>query len=185
MALAVLSVVLYNKISTKKTVTQTKSAQIQFNQKSYAPYSFSDGLKNPESVQKYNLDEFEIGVGEKSVYVTDINNDGKPDKIVKTFFENGNAHSYYKYAVALNKDDKYINIAPNNLQTTNGADCDLRQIQFEFKPKFQITVIYREMGDTWDEPTMAYKQIFTLQNDKLVASQPTKIRPICDVKRLF
>lgn len=146
---------------------------------------FSDGLPNPTSVVTYPLDEFDMGISEKYTYKIDINNDGKVDKITKTFFDTGNAHAYYKYTIELNKNSKYVDITPDGLQTTNGADCDLRQIQFRFKPSFQITVINREMGDTWDEPTTAYKKTFSLQDDKLTESKEFKMRKICDVKELF
>lgn len=146
---------------------------------------FSDGLPNPTSVVTYPLDEFDIGISEKYTYKIDINNDGKIDKITKTFFDTGNAHAYYKYTIELNKKDKYVDITPAGLQTTNGADCDLQQIQFRLKPSFQITVINREMGDTWDEPTTAYKKTFSLQGDKLTESKKIKMRKICDVKELF
>ena len=146
---------------------------------------FSDGLPNPTSVVTYPLDEFDIGISEKYTYKIDINNDGKIDKITKTFFDTGNAHAYYKYTIELNKNGKHIDITPEGLQTTNGADCDLRQIQFRFKPSFQITVINREMGDTWDEPTPAHKKTFSLQGDKLTESKEIKMRKICDVKELF
>jgi len=147
---------------------------------------FSDGLGAPDSVTKYDLDEFDIGVTEKSIYYIDINNDGEKDRITKTFTDTGNAHSYYTYKIELKNDKIYTDITPKNLKTTNGASCDLQQIQFSFAPKFKITIISRELGDTWLEPTMAYKQEYTLsKNDKIESTPRKQVRPVCDVKELF
>ena len=147
---------------------------------------FSDGLGTPDSVTKYDLDEFDVGVTEKSIYYIDINNDGEKDRITKTFTDTGNAHSYYTYKIELKNNNKYIDITPKNLNTTNGASCDLQQIQFSFAPKFKITTISRELGDTWLEPTMAYKQEYTLSKNNQIESAPRQqMRPICDVKELF
>lgn len=147
---------------------------------------FSDGLHNADSITRYDLDEFDIGVSEKSIYYVDINQDGIKDRITKTFTQTGNAHSYYSYKIELKKGDTYIDITPNNLRTTNGASCDLQQIQFIFQPTFKITIISRELGDTWPTPTMAYRQEYGLtKENKLTSSTRQKIRPICDVKELF
>ena len=58
--------------------------------------SFSDGLNNPDSITTYHLDEYDTGIAEKAIYYIDINNDKTPDRITRTFFENGNAHSFYE-----------------------------------------------------------------------------------------
>lgn len=147
--------------------------------------SFTDGLKNPNSVSTYTLDDDEIGITEKSTYLIDINNDKNPDRITKYFFENGNAHSYYEYKIELNKNGKYVDITPKNFKTVNGADCDLQQIKFVFQPQFKIIMIYREMGDTWVEPTLASRRIYSLDNDTLNASSDKKLKVVCDVKELF
>ena len=150
------------------------------------PEGFSDGLTNPDSIIKYDLNEFDTGIAEKSIYYVDINKDGTKDKITKTFIETGNAHAYYEYKIELKSGDKYVDITPQNFRTTNGASCDLQQIKFSFKPKFKVTIISRGMGDLWNTPTMAYKQTFTLSSDnKMRASQKTQMRSICDVKELF
>ena len=147
---------------------------------------FSDGLTNPDSIIKYDLNEFETGIAEKSIYYIDINNDGTKDKITKTFIETGNAHAYYEYKIELKTGDKYIDVTPKNFRTTNGASCDLQQIKFSFKPKFKVTIISRAMGDLWNTPTMAYKQTFALSSDnKIQVSQKTQMRAVCDVKELF
>lgn len=185
-ALSALSLFLYTTLSTIKNESSVEQEQTFDDEDSFDSQEFSDGLPNPSSTVKYALDEFDTGVSEKYTYNIDINKDGKPDRITKTFFETGNAHAYYKYTVELNENGKYVDITPPGLQTTNGADCDLQQIQFRFKPSFQITMIYREMGDdTWNDPTTAYKRVFSLQDNKLSASKDIKMRPICDVKELF
>lgn len=147
--------------------------------------SFSDGLKEPNSVSTYTLDDDEVGVTEKSVYLVDINNDKIPDKITKSFFDNGNAHSYYEYKIELNQDGLYVDITPDNLRTVNGADCDLQQVKFVFKPKFKVIMIYRSMGDTWVDATMAKKRVFSLIGNNLKAGKDENLRPVCDVKELF
>ncbi|MBO7644795.1 MAG: hypothetical protein J6S57_00640 [Alphaproteobacteria bacterium] len=150
------------------------------------PFVFSDGLNNPDSVTKYDIDEFDTGIAEKIIYYFDINNDGQKDRITKTFTETGNAHSYYTYKIELKKSEGYIDITPKNFRTTNGASCDLQQIQFSFVPKFKVTIISREMGETWLSPTMAYRQEYTLNSKNVFETTPLqKIRPICDVKELF
>ena len=146
---------------------------------------FSDGLPEPDSITNYKLDESGYGASQKQVFYMDINQDNIPDRITKTFYETGNAHSYYEYKIEIKDNGKYVNITPENLKTVNGTNCDLQQIQFGFKPKFHIDMIYREMGEVWNEPTMAYKKTFTLNNGKFVSGQQQKLRQICDVKELF
>jgi len=180
-----LSFVLYKTFSINKSNLEQNQEETVTDDDSLDTQEFSDGLTNPDSVITYPLKELETGISKKYIYSVDINKDGTPDRITKTFFDNGNAHSYYKYSVELNQNGKYVDITPNNLQTTNGADCDLQQIQFKFKPHFQIIIISREMGDTWIDPTMAYKKTFSLDKNTLTASKEKQMRPICDVKELF
>lgn len=146
---------------------------------------FSDGLPEPNSVMNYPLDEFGMGIAQKQIYHIDINQDGQPDKITKTFVETGNAHSYYEYKIELNQGNKYIDITPNNFKTTNGADCDLQQIQFSLKPQFGATVVYRELGDFWNQPTMAKQKKLILVGNTMQESESKKLKPVCDVKQLF
>lgn len=184
-ALVGLSFVLYTKISLNKTNAQKSPEQMFADDNDFESQNFFDGLQKPDSVVTYPLQDFEPGISEKYVYLIDINQDGQKDRITKTFYENWNAHSYYKYTVELKQDGKYVDVTPKNLQTTNGADCDLQQIQFKFKPRFQIVVISRGLGDTWDEPTMAHKKIFSLEQNTLQSSKEIKMRKVCDVKELF
>ena len=145
----------------------------------------SDGLINPDSVTQYPLDEFGTGISEKSIYYIDINKDNKPDRITKTFIETGNAHSYYEYKIELNQNGKFVDITPENFRTVNGADCDLQQIQFVFKPKFKVILISREIGDTWNDTTVAQKQTFQISENKLQKTETKTLRKVCDVKELF
>ncbi|MBR5354828.1 MAG: hypothetical protein IK122_01735 [Alphaproteobacteria bacterium] len=146
---------------------------------------FSDGLTNPDSVTQYPLDELETGISEKSIYYIDINQDNKPDRITKTFFETGTAHSYYEYKIELNQNGKFVDITPKDFRTVNGADCDLQQIQFVFKPKFKVILISRELGETWLDATVAQKQVFQLSENKLKKTETKTLRKICDVRELF
>ena len=146
---------------------------------------FSDGLTNPDSVTKYPLDEYNVGIAEKSIYFVDINNDKKNDRITKTFVETGNAHSYYEYKIELKQNGEFVDITPENFRTVNGADCDLQQIQFVFKPQFKVILISRDMGENWIEPKRATRQIFKLNQDKIELSNVKMLQPVCDVKELF
>jgi len=184
-ALYILGVVVYNITSSSDNKKSQKSVvenNAIFND---VESVFSDGLINPVSTTNYELGEDEIGITEKSIYMVDINNDNALDRITKTFFDNGNAHSYYEYKIELNKNGNYVDITPDNFRTVNGADCDLQQIKFVFKPQFQIIVIGREMGETWVEPTIATKHVYSLANEKLKVSKGKALRAICDVKELF
>lgn len=146
---------------------------------------FSDGLPKPDSVVNYPLDEFGTGVAQKQIYRIDINNDGQTDKITKTFVETGNAHSYYEYKIELRHGNEYIDVTPNNLKTTNGAECDLQQIQFSLKPQFSAKIIYRELGNYWNQPTVAKQKKLTLIGNKIQESEIKTLKSVCDVKVLF
>lgn len=146
---------------------------------------FSDGLTNPDSVTKYELDEFDVGVSEKSIYYADINSDKIQDRITKTFFETGNAHSYYEYKIELKQNDKFVDITPKNFRTVSGADCDLKLIQFVFKPQFKVIMVSRDMGETWLDPTVAQKQVFKIHENELRKTETKTLRKVCDVKELF
>jgi len=163
----------------------TDSKYISNNNTTIKSSGFFDGLPEPDSVIDYPLDEFGMGVAQKSTYYIDINKDNVPDKITKTFVETGNAHSYYEYKVELKQGNKYIDITPVDLKTINGDDCDLQQIRFSLNPKFSAKIIYRELGDFWNQPTVANKKIFTLSDNKMRLSETKTLKPVCDVKKLF
>ena len=181
--LCALAFILYNKTSTQTVKTDTtpvfSDEFVETNQ------DFSDGLNNPDSVTTYPLDEYGMGVAEKTVYYIDINNDKNADRITKTLIETGNAHSYYEYKVELNKNGKFVDVTPNNFKTTNGENCDLQQIQFVFKPQFKVVLISRELGETWNTPTLAKKEVFKLSDDKFNIVDTKTLRKVCDVKELF
>ena len=179
--LCVLGVIFYNVYSKQSP----KSINIVDEYPMETENSFSDGLKNPSSVSTYTLDDDDVGITEKSTYLIDINGDNKKDRITKSFFDNGNAHSYYEYKIELNKNGKYLDITPNNLRTVNGADCDLQQVKFVFNPEFKVIMIYRNMGDTLVDPTMAKRRMYSFDNGKLNASADKDLRVVCDVKELF
>ena len=182
-SLLALAVIFYRTYKTAKTVTET--TPIFSDEYVNNSGSFSDGLTDPDSVTQYPLDEDDVGVAEKSIYYVDINKDGNKDRITKTFTDTGNAHAYYEYKIELNDNGKFVDITPENFRTVNGADCDLQQIQFVFKPSFKVILISRDMGDTWDDETMANKQTFKLSGNKIVAGDKKTLRPVCDVKELF
>jgi len=181
--LCALAFVLYTTYNKQKTNEQNVPV---FSDEFTTPSAiFSDGLTNPDSVTKYQLDEFDVGVSEKNIYYADINHDNKPDRITRTFTETGNAHSYYEYKIELNQDGKYIDITPENFRTVSGADCDLQLIQFVFRPQFRIILISRDMGETWIDATLAKKQVFQISENKLKQTETKILRKVCDVKNLF
>lgn len=184
-ALCALAFIFYDKGFYMQKDTNQQSQPIFADDFIQKTSEFSDGLTNPDSVTKYQLDEFDTGIAEKTIYYMDINKDKKTDRITKVFYETGNAHSYYTYKIELKTDNGYVEISNDELQTTNGEPCDLQQIQFQFNPEFRITIIYREMGDTWNEPTLAYKKILELKDNKLKEFSNKPLQKICDVKELF
>jgi len=181
--LCVLAFVFYT--TYKKQQTNVQPAPIFSDEFTPSSQEFSDGLKDPDSVTQYPLDEFDVGMAEKSIYYADINHDNKPDRITKTFFETGNAHSYYEYKIELNQNGKFVDITPKNFRTVSGADCDLQLIQFVFAPKFKVILISRDLGETWLDATMAKKQVFQLSDDKIQGGETKTLRKVCDVKELF
>ena len=63
---------------------------------------FTDGLpQTPDSIITYESDELDVGPAQKSTYYIDINQDGIPDRITKTFIETNNAHAYYEYKIEI------------------------------------------------------------------------------------
>ena len=81
--------------------------------------------------------------------------------------------------------NEYIDVTPNNLKTTNGAECDLQQIQFSLKPQFSAKIIYRELGNYWNQPTVAKQKKLTLIGNKIQESEIKTLKSVCDVKVLF
>lgn len=147
--------------------------------------TFTDGLKNPLFSEHYELDEFGEGISSKEIFEIDLDGDGFKDRITKTKNENGTAHFFYDYKIELNKNGSYINITPDGFRTTEGTECSLQKLQFQFKPTFQVIKISRKWEDTWNTPTTAYKTTYKFANGKLIPSNEEKMQEICDVAELF
>ncbi len=145
----------------------------------------ADGLGTPNQIKTYKLDEMGAGVASAAIFNRDINGDGKMDKITRTHVETGTAHAYDEYKIELNTDDKFIDITPDGLRTTTGAECALQKIHFTMRPKFQITKISRPWLDTWDTPSMATQTTYELDNGKLNIIDRRDRGVICDVSTLI
>lgn len=147
--------------------------------------AFSDGLKEPNFSEQYELDEFGSGISERDIFDIDIDGDGRRDRITRTKNENGTSHFYYQYKIELNKDGEFVDITPDGFRTTEGAECSLQKLQFDFKPEFRVIKISRDWQDSWDNPTMATKTIYVFNNGNLTPIESSKMKVICDVKDLF
>ncbi|MBQ7185972.1 MAG: hypothetical protein IJR92_04165 [Alphaproteobacteria bacterium] len=146
---------------------------------------FSDGLQNPDSVKRFEPDEFGAGTVEIAEYVVDINNDGKPDKITRTRQNSESAHFTYIYKIQMDIDGNLVDVTPNGFQTIEGAECAIQKLKFSFRPDFSVTVISRPLGETWDTPTMSIKTVYTLWGNRIHAASRTEDKIICDVSELF
>lgn len=149
------------------------------------PAEFSDGLTNPDFSQQYQLDEFGAGVAERDIFDIDINNDGRRDRITRTRNENGTSHFFYQYKIELNQNGQFVDITPDGFRTTEGAECALQKLQFVFQPEFKVIKISRDWDTSWDTPTMAYRTVYTINNNELSAHEKTKLKTVCDVTDLF
>ncbi len=147
--------------------------------------AFSDGLENPESVKRFEPDEFGAGVVEISEYNIDINNDGKPDRITRTRENSESAHFTYIYKVELNVNGELVDITPKGFQTIEGLECALQKLKFSFNPDFSVTVISRPLGQTWDTPTTSTRIVYTLWGNRMYAASKKTGKTICDVSELF
>ncbi len=146
---------------------------------------FSDGLRNPVSVHKFEPNEFGEGVVEVATFSYDIDGDGRPDRISRARKENGTAHFQYIYKVELNDGQKMLNITPKDLVTVEGVECAHQKIQFSFRPDFSIIKISRPMGEDWDTPTQSTKTVYSLWNNKLHVATTSEYKTACDVSELF
>lgn len=182
-SLCALAVIFYRNYNGAKSVIENKP--IFSDEYINDTKTFSDGLFDADSVTRYPLDEFDIGTAEKTIYYVDINKDDVKDRITKIYYETGNAHAYNEYKIELNMDGKFVDITPENFRTVNGADCDLQQIQFVFKPNFRVILISRNLGETWDTETIAIKKVFKISDNKLKLSDEKTLHKVCDVKELF
>ncbi|MCL2331453.1 MAG: hypothetical protein FWC61_02810 [Proteobacteria bacterium] len=148
-------------------------------------YNFDDGLHNPASAEHPQLDDQGAGIASVEIFVTDINGDGKNDRITRTRNENGTAHFYYEYKIELGIGGEYMDITPPNFRTIEGAECSLQKIRFIFAPSFRAIKISRSWQDSWDTPTMASRVIFNLVGNELRAGQTEPLQEICNVSELF
>lgn len=146
---------------------------------------FSDGLINPDSAEKYQLDEYGAGISERDIFNRDINGDGRMDRITRTRNENGTSHFYYQYKIELNENGKFVDITPDGFRTTEGAECALQKLQFIFNPDFQVIKISRNWDTSWDTPTMATRTMYTFNNGKMISHAPQQMKIVCDVSDLF
>lgn len=146
---------------------------------------FSDGLGTPQESSKFPLDEFGAGIAERDIFMYDINNDGRPDRITRTRNENGTPHFYYEYTIELNTNNGFINITPDGFRTTEGAECALQKLQFSFTPDFRITKISRNWRDSWDTPSPAVRTTYKIKNNAIIQTDMTNMPAVCDVRELF
>ena len=88
----------------------------------------------------------------------DLNSDGLDDLILKVRWENGNAHSFDKYLVALNNRKNYLEIplgdrANYNFTSSEGADCILEDYTFRKDETGRLEVLRfrREHGKSYGD----------------------------------
>lgn len=148
---------------------------------------FDDGLRNPDTTRRYQLDESGEGLLQSEIFNIDINADGRLDKITRSRYENGTDHFYYDYTLELNTPNGYVNVTPKQFRTIEGADCALRKIQFIFTPEFHIKVISRPWQDSWTTPTLATLTAygFVSNGSQLDILTQRNMEQICDVSQLF
>lgn len=175
------------KTPTTKRVTGTQSPNIITSEKetNQNTDTFSDGLSKPVFSEKYKLDEMGSGISERDIFDIDINGDGLVDRITRTKNENGTSHFYYEYIIELNKNGKFVNITPDGFRTTEGAECSLQKLRFNFKPEFRVEKISRDWSQSWDTPTMATKTTYIFNDGNLKQTESIPLKIICDVKNLF
>ncbi|MDD9911559.1 MAG: hypothetical protein OXR68_01420 [Alphaproteobacteria bacterium] len=106
----------------------------------------------------------------------DINADGKDDLIVKTRWENTNAHSYDKYTFAIRENKKdddgleqsifyevFLDEEGNGLTTSEGADCMLVGYQFKTKDGvLEFTKYERPLGEGYIDKQPVTKTKYSL-----------------------
>ena len=187
-ALCGLGYILWIRQSPQKTGHMTKASG-EFNMpqknKQLNTYVFTDGLRMANAIKTDEPDETGAGVVKTEVFDIDLNDDDIPDRITKERHESGTAHFWDEYKIEINQNGRYKNITPNGFRTTVGAECALQQLQFHFKPKFQVVKISRPWRDSWDAPSMATRTVYTLKDNKMVAGTPEEMGTVCDVAELF
>lgn len=146
---------------------------------------FSDGLTKQTNIKRSEPDQFGVGITEIATYKYDINQDGRPDKIIRMRKENGTAHFQYVYKVFLNDGTTLVDITPKDFFTIEGVECALQKIQFSFEPDFSVTKISRPLGDNWNTPTRSTKTVYSLWSDKMHTVSEITYKTVCDVSDLF
>lgn len=175
-----------NRPETKKD----KPHDTEFTPPHYAPTTiqntdFHDGLRMPNSVTEYELDDFGAGTASREIFNRDINGDGRNDRITRTLVENGTSHFYYDYKIEINQNGAMVDVTPPELRTIEGADCALQKIKFVFRPDFRIIKISRPWQDTWATPTMATETVYTIVGNRIGIATERPLKIICDVEELF
>lgn len=146
---------------------------------------FDDGLKNPESVTKYPLNDIGEGLASVETFRIDINNDGLTDKITRSRQENGTSHFSYQYKIEINTGDGFVDITPDDFYTIEGAECSLQKIRFAFSPAFRAIKISRPWEDSWPTPTPAVRDTYSLIHDQIHHIETQDLPVVCDVSELF
>lgn len=146
---------------------------------------FSDGLNNPTTINRFEPDEFGTGITETAEYTYDINQDGRPDKIIRSRKETGTVHFQYIYKILLNEENKFVDITPKDFFTIEGTECALQKIQFSFDPDFSVIKISRPLGDDWYTPTRSVKTTYSLWSNKMHTVNSMVYKTVCDVSELF
>ena len=106
----------------------------------------------------------------------DINADGLQDVILKTYWDNGNAHSFDRYMIALNNGGSFLEIPLGNdakysISTSEGASCSSADISYladysfrlDEKGWLELTKFRRGAGEHYGDP-----QSVTVTTYKLV-----------------
>lgn len=163
-------------------INEVKTEESVFDE---VPEGFDDGLRRPVSIQQFAPDAFGAGLVERAEYTPDINQDGRPDRIIRNRVESGTAHFAYVYEIYLNVDGQMLNITPSDFRTIEGADCALQKLQFSFRPDFSVTKITRPLGDEWNTPTASTKTVYGLWNDRIHPTSSIVYKTACDVSELF
>lgn len=146
---------------------------------------FDDGLSHPSAETQNAPDDFGVGVTNVRVYRRDINNDGVPDRITRTHTENGTSHFTNEYKIELASDGGWVDITPDNFKTLEGADCAIQKLRFYFDPAFTVEIIGRNIANDYITPTMAYRTVYQMTDNRLIKISRTPIAEVCDVSGLF
>lgn len=146
---------------------------------------FDDGLARPSAERETEPDEFGIGITSVRIYSHDLNNDGLMDRITRTHIENGTSHFTNEYKIELASDVGWVNITPENFNTIESADCAIQKLRFYFDPVFTVEIIGRNIDENYITPTMAYRTVYQMTNNRLMRISHAPVTVTCDVSGLF